>query len=154
MQARSAGPIAAPGARVSSLELQTRWHLGFSSATVSILLRWRWRGDYRRSRPPMESRCTCPSMEPATLHRKPCPRSKPIDRADRVLAIITTAANQMVQHELRYALEHKNLVIPIVGADLVGHRSSADSLGSSHSLRGTIPAQLNPKSWNSSKSSS
>ncbi len=44
-----------------------------------------------------------------------------IDRADCVLAIITTAANQMVQHDLRYALEHRKLVIPIVRTDLAGH---------------------------------
>ena len=44
-----------------------------------------------------------------------------IDRADCVLAIITTAANQMVQSELRYALERSKLVIPIVSADLAGH---------------------------------
>lgn len=44
-----------------------------------------------------------------------------IDRADCVLAIITTAANQMVQRELRYALEHRKLVIPIVRTDLAGH---------------------------------
>ena len=44
-----------------------------------------------------------------------------IDRADCVLAIITTAANQMVQHELRYALEQRKLVIPIVRTDLAGH---------------------------------
>ena len=44
-----------------------------------------------------------------------------IDRADCVLAIITTAASQMVQQELRYALEHRKLVIPIVRTDLAGH---------------------------------
>jgi TIR domain len=44
-----------------------------------------------------------------------------IDRADCVLAIITTAASQMVQHELRYALDHRKLVIPIVRTDLAGH---------------------------------
>ena len=33
-----------------------------------------------------------------------------IDRADCVLAIITTDASQMVQHELRYALDHRKLV--------------------------------------------
>jgi hypothetical protein len=44
-----------------------------------------------------------------------------IDRADCVLAIITTAANQMVQNELGYSLEHKKLVIPIVRTDLAGH---------------------------------
>jgi hypothetical protein len=49
------------------------------------------------------------------------PVQRAIDRADCVLAIITTAASQMVQHELRYALEHQKLVIPIVRADLAGH---------------------------------
>ena len=44
-----------------------------------------------------------------------------IDRADCVLAIITTAANQMVQNELAYALEHRKLVIPIVRTDLASH---------------------------------
>jgi len=44
-----------------------------------------------------------------------------IDRADCVLAIITTAASQTVQNELRYALEHRKLVIPIVRTDLAGH---------------------------------
>jgi hypothetical protein len=44
-----------------------------------------------------------------------------IDRADCVLAIIATAASEMVQHELRYALERQKLVIPIVRADLAGH---------------------------------
>jgi hypothetical protein len=44
-----------------------------------------------------------------------------IDRADCVLAIITTAANQMVQHDLRYALERRKLVIPIVRTDLASH---------------------------------
>ena len=36
-----------------------------------------------------------------------------IDRADCVLAIIATAASEMVQNELRYALERRKLVIPI-----------------------------------------
>jgi hypothetical protein len=44
-----------------------------------------------------------------------------IDRADCVLAIITTAASRMVQHELRYALKRQKLVIPIVRTDLAGH---------------------------------
>ena len=44
-----------------------------------------------------------------------------IDRADCVLAIITTAANQMVQNELDYALEQRKLVIPIVRTDLAGN---------------------------------
>lgn len=44
-----------------------------------------------------------------------------LDRADCVLAIINTAANQMVQNELAYALEHGKLVIPIVRTDLAGH---------------------------------
>jgi hypothetical protein len=46
---------------------------------------------------------------------------KAIDRADCVLAIITTAASQTVQGELSYALEQGKLVIPIVRADLAGH---------------------------------
>jgi nucleoside 2-deoxyribosyltransferase len=41
-----------------------------------------------------------------------------IDRADCVLAIINTAANQMVRNELGYALERRKLVIPIVRTDL------------------------------------
>jgi len=44
-----------------------------------------------------------------------------IDRADCVLAIITTAASELVQNELGYALERKKLVIPIVRTDLAGH---------------------------------
>jgi hypothetical protein len=44
-----------------------------------------------------------------------------IDRADCVLAIITADASQMVQHELRYALQRRKLVIPIVRTDLAGH---------------------------------
>jgi hypothetical protein len=44
-----------------------------------------------------------------------------IERADCVLAIITTAANQMVQNELEYALDHRKLVIPIVRTDLARH---------------------------------
>jgi nucleoside 2-deoxyribosyltransferase len=44
-----------------------------------------------------------------------------IDRADCVLAIITTAATPMVQNELGYALERRKLVIPIVRTDLAGH---------------------------------
>lgn len=43
-----------------------------------------------------------------------------IDRADCVLAIITTLPSPTVQHELRYALDRGTLVIPIVRADLVG----------------------------------
>jgi nucleoside 2-deoxyribosyltransferase len=46
---------------------------------------------------------------------------KAIDSADCVLAIITAAANQMVQSELGYALERGKLVIPIVRTDLAGH---------------------------------
>jgi TIR domain len=46
---------------------------------------------------------------------------KAIDRADCVLAIITTAANQTVQNDLGYALERGKLVIPIVRTDLAGH---------------------------------
>ncbi|SPE43236.1 hypothetical protein SBA3_860005 [Candidatus Sulfopaludibacter sp. SbA3] len=42
---------------------------------------------------------------------------KAIDRSDCVLAIITTAASPTVQQELRYALERKKLVIPIVRTD-------------------------------------
>ena len=49
------------------------------------------------------------------------PVQQAIDRADCVLAIITAAASQMVQHELSYALERKKIVIPIVRADLAGH---------------------------------
>jgi hypothetical protein len=46
---------------------------------------------------------------------------KAIEGADCVLAIITTAASQMVQNELGYALERRKLVIPIVRTDLAGH---------------------------------
>lgn len=49
-----------------------------------------------------------------------------IDRADCVLAIVTTAASPMVQHELRYAQVQRKLVIPIVRADLAGHPLWAD----------------------------
>lgn len=41
-----------------------------------------------------------------------------IDRADCVLAIISTAASQLVQNELSYALERQKLVIPIVRTEL------------------------------------
>ncbi len=44
-----------------------------------------------------------------------------IDGADCVLAIITTAASQVVHDELRYALEQRKLVIPIVRTDLASH---------------------------------
>jgi hypothetical protein len=44
-----------------------------------------------------------------------------IDRADCVLAIITAAANQMVQNEPGYALERGKLVVPIVRTDLAGY---------------------------------
>ena len=44
-----------------------------------------------------------------------------IDRADCVLAIITTATSPYVQDELRYALEKRKLVIPIVRSDLRGN---------------------------------
>jgi len=44
-----------------------------------------------------------------------------MDRADCVLAIITTAASQMVLNELGYALDRQKLVIPIVRTDLAGH---------------------------------
>jgi TIR domain len=44
-----------------------------------------------------------------------------IDRADCVLAIITTSVSEMVQSELAYALEHRKLVIPIVRTDLASH---------------------------------
>ena len=43
-----------------------------------------------------------------------------IDRADCVLAIITSAANPAVLGELGYAQDRRKLVIPIVHADLVG----------------------------------
>ena len=76
-----------------------------------------------------------------------------IDRADCVLAIITTATSQMVRNELGYALEHRKLVIPIVRTDLAGHPSWRGFRRSSHSLRGTVPEQSNPRSWNSSKGS-
>ena len=44
-----------------------------------------------------------------------------IDRADCVLAIITTAASETVQNELRYALDRRKLAIPIVRTDLASH---------------------------------
>jgi len=44
-----------------------------------------------------------------------------IDRADCVLAIITTPVSQTVHNELGYALERGKLVIPIVRTDLAGH---------------------------------
>src|ERR1700733_10702278 len=44
-----------------------------------------------------------------------------IDRADCVLAIITSTASQMVQDELAYALERRKIVIPIVRTDLAAH---------------------------------
>jgi hypothetical protein len=48
-----------------------------------------------------------------------------IDRADCVLAIITTAASPTVQYELGYAVGQHKLVIPIVRTDLAGHPSLA-----------------------------
>jgi hypothetical protein len=48
------------------------------------------------------------------------PIEKAIDRADCVLAILTSAASPGVQNELRYALERGKLVIPIVREDLAG----------------------------------
>jgi len=48
------------------------------------------------------------------------PIEKAIDRADCVLAILTSAASTGVQNELRYALKRGKLVIPIVRADLAG----------------------------------
>jgi nucleoside 2-deoxyribosyltransferase len=44
-----------------------------------------------------------------------------IDRADCVLAILTTAASASVQSELGYALQRQKLVIPIVRSELTGH---------------------------------
>lgn len=44
-----------------------------------------------------------------------------IDRADCVLAIVTTAASANVQNELRYALRKGKLVIPIVRQELAGN---------------------------------
>jgi hypothetical protein len=44
-----------------------------------------------------------------------------IDRADCVLAIITAVASPNVQDELRYALEKRKLVIPIIRPDLHGN---------------------------------
>lgn len=41
-----------------------------------------------------------------------------VDRADCVLAIITSATDQFVQNELGYALERNKVVIPIVSVDL------------------------------------
>ena len=46
------------------------------------------------------------------------PIQRVIDRADCVLAIITTAANANVRDELRYAIEKHKLIIPIVQFDL------------------------------------
>jgi hypothetical protein len=46
------------------------------------------------------------------------PVQQALDRADCVLAIITTAADQTVQNQLRYAREHQKLIIPIVRTDL------------------------------------
>ncbi|HTQ55229.1 MAG TPA: hypothetical protein VMI94_12260 [Bryobacteraceae bacterium] len=45
---------------------------------------------------------------------------KAIGRADYVLAIITAGEGPSVQNELRYALEKRKLVIPIVRVDLAG----------------------------------
>lgn len=44
-----------------------------------------------------------------------------IDRSDCVLAIITAKADASVQKELKYALEKRKLVIPIVHSDFVKH---------------------------------
>src|SRR5437867_10429874 len=49
------------------------------------------------------------------------PIQNAIDRADCILAILTTAASQSVQNELRYALERRKLIIPIARSDLAGH---------------------------------
>ena len=67
----------------------------------------------------MASRCTCPitaSHPPGAVSIQSA-----IDRADCVLAIITTAATPNVQNELRYALEKHKLVIPIVRFDVQSH---------------------------------
>lgn len=46
------------------------------------------------------------------------PIQNAIDRADCVLAILTTAASPKVQRELKYALEKRKLVIPIVRSEV------------------------------------
>ena len=81
--------------------------------------------------------CTCHSMESPQRRREPLPVQQAIDRADCVLAIITTAASQMVQGRLSYALEHRKLVIPLLRTDLAP--LLARFRGLPHSLRWTIP---------------
>jgi hypothetical protein len=49
------------------------------------------------------------------------PIQNAIDRSDCVLAILNAAASPSVQYELRYALEKRKLVIPIVRLDLAGN---------------------------------
>ena len=76
-----------------------------------------------------------------------------IDRADCVLAIITTAASQMVQNELGYALEREKLVIPIVRTDLAGNPLLAAVSAGLYLLSvGQSRRQSRPRSWSSSKS--
>lgn len=49
------------------------------------------------------------------------PIQNAIDRSDCVLAILNAVASPSVQDELRYALNKRKLVIPIVGRDLAGN---------------------------------
>lgn len=45
-----------------------------------------------------------------------------IDRSDCVLAIITGKSNQALERELRHALAHKKLVIPIISEEISDER--------------------------------
>jgi hypothetical protein len=56
-------------------------------------------------------------LTPADITRA----NQAIDRADCVLAILTTAADQMAERELQYAAARKKLVIPIISPELDGH---------------------------------
>jgi hypothetical protein len=49
------------------------------------------------------------------------PIQSAIDRSDCVLAIITAKADASVQRELKYALQRRKLVIPIVQSDFAKH---------------------------------
>ena len=76
----------------------------------------RWHGGCKLSQRRTELKCTCRTIPP--LQAFPRLPQKAIDRADCVLAIITTAPGATVQDQLRYALKKRKLVIPIVRAEL------------------------------------
>jgi hypothetical protein len=62
-----------------------------------------------------------PHHEPGAIALGAGTVQQAIKNADCVMAILTTAANQVVQNELEYALEQRKVVIPIVRTDLASH---------------------------------